>query len=273
MNVYLTWTINHSYGLSVYSLNDMETGTTTSNQYFLERQPIKRYDSLGSQFKGLAGFVASEDDLASYVPPRMCYIETDSQGHTYATAYVSDMSVSGSGYHIWRVLPSPPEDLNVSDMSQWEAIGGFNEYLSFTVSTENTEIETPGTTTSVTNGETTEDVAIDFFNENTGYQLTVADVTNFGTSWEHETDGSEFFNSRAILGIFGIPYQFMAHVDPRINYKLAGQSDYLTLHDSPGREYAHHIIQDMPIFFISPGLPNFATNFNETDKNLSLIHI
>lgn len=267
MNVYLTWTINHSYGLSVYSLSDMETGTTTSNQYFLERQPIKRYDALGSQFKGLAGFVASEDDLSSYVPPRMCYIETDSQGNTYATAYVSDMSVSGSGYHIWRVMPSPPEDLNVSDMAQWEAIGGFNEYLSFTVSTENTEIETPGTTTSVTNGETTEDVAIDFFNENTGYQLTVADVTNFDTTWEHETNGSEFFNSRAILGIFGIPYQFMAHVDPRIDYNLVGQASYLTLNDSPGREYAHHIIQNMPIFFISPGLPNFATNFNETDKN------
>lgn len=265
MNVYLTWTITHSYGLSVYALSDMGN-EIASNQYFLERQPIKKYDSF-CQFKGLSGFVSSQDDLSSYIPPRKCYIETDFEGHTYATMYVSDMSLSGAGYHIWKVLPSPPEGFDPNDISQWNAAGSaVNEYLSFAVSTEETELDA-GTTTTVTNGETTEDVAIDFFNENTGYQLSVADVTNFDTTWEHETDGSEFFNSRSILGIFGIPYQFMAHVDPRIRYDKVGTSEYLTLHSSPGREYAHHIIQDMPVFFISPGLPNFATSFDPDEKS------
>ena len=70
----------------------------------------------------------------------------------------------------------------------------------------------------------------------------------------------------AILGIFGIPYQFMPHVDPRIDASRAGSGAYLTLYSSPGREYAHHIVSDMPILFLSPGLPNFAATFGDEDK-------
>ena len=188
----------------------------------------------------------------------------DTYGNLYAVAYVYD--ASAGGYHVWRSRPlSDPDE----DLSNWTDIN-YNEYLSYQVveSDASVPIENPGTTTVINNSQiTATDVALDYIDENTE-DLTVADITNFESTWEEETDGSEFFNSRAILGIFGIPYQFMPHVDPRINLNTLGRGEYLTDYSSLGREYGHHIAQDMPILFISPGLPAFATNFSNEDKSL-----
>lgn len=249
------WTITHSYGLSVYSLGALGGG---SNDYFANRHPEKSYDAVGTQFRG-----ASTTSTSSAVPNSV-YKEQDTYGNLYAVAYVYD--ASASGYHVWRSRPlSDPDE----DLSNWTDVN-YNEYLSYQVveSDASVPIENPGTTTVINNSQiTATDVALDYIDENTE-DLTVADITNFESTWEEETDGSEFFNSRAILGIFGIPYQFMPHVDPRINLNTLGRGEYLTDYSSLGREYGHHIAQDMPILFISPGLPAFATNFSNEDKSL-----
>ena len=249
------WTITHSYGLSVYSLGALGGG---SNDYFANRHPEKSYDAVGTQFRG-----ASTTSTSSAVPNSV-YKEQDTYGNLYAVAYVYD--ASAGGYHVWRSRPlSDPDE----DLSNWTDIN-YNEYLSYQVveSDASVPIENPGTTTVINNSQiTATDVALDYIDENTE-DLTVADITNFESTWEEETDGSEFFNSRAILGIFGIPYQFMPHVDPRINLNTLGRGEYLTDYSSLGREYGHHIAQDMPILFISPGLPAFATNFSNEDKSL-----
>ena len=249
------WTITHSYGLSVYSLGALGGG---SNDYFANRHPEKSYDAVGTQFRG-----ASTTSTSSAVPNSV-YKEQDTYGNLYAVAYVYD--ASAGGYHVWRSRPlSDPDE----DLSNWTDVN-YNEYLSYQVVESDTSvpIENPGTTTVINNSQiTATDVALDYIDENTE-DLTVADITNFESTWEEETDGSEFFNSRAILGIFGIPYQFMPHVDPRINLNTLGRGEYLTDYSSLGREYGHHIAQDMPILFISPGLPAFATNFSNEDKSL-----
>ena len=249
------WTITHSYGLSVYSLGALGGG---SNDYFANRHPEKSYDAVGTQFRG-----ASTTSTSSAVPNSV-YKEQDTYGNLYAVAYVYD--ASAGGYHVWRSRPlSDPNE----DLSNWTDVN-YNEYLSYQIveSDASVPIENPGTTTVINNSQiTATDVALDYIDENTE-DLTVADITNFESTWEEETDGSEFFNSRAILGIFGIPYQFMPHVDPRINLNTLGRGEYLTDYSSLGREYGHHIAQDMPILFISPGLPAFATNFSNEDKSL-----
>ena len=249
------WTITHSYGLSVYSLGALGGG---SNDYFANRHPEKSYDAVGTQFRG-----ASTTSTSSAVPNSV-YKEQDTYGNLYAVAYVYD--ASAGGYHVWRSRPlSDPDE----DLSNWTDVN-YNEYLSYQIveSDASVPIENPGTTTIINNSQiTATDVALDYIDENTE-DLTVADITNFESTWEEETDGSEFFNSRAILGIFGIPYQFMPHVDPRINLNTLGRGEYLTDYSSLGREYGHHIAQDMPILFISPGLPAFATNFSNEDKSL-----
>lgn len=61
------------------------------------------------------------------------------------------------------------------------------------------------------------------------------------------------------LGIFGMPYQFMEHVDPRIG---SGSG-------SIGAEYADRIVANIPLFFMSPGVPAFMKSYSkEEERNI-----
>ena len=249
----VVWTINHAYALSVYDIYDMRGSSYNEGAtYFTKRNPIMTYDSIGAQFKGY-----NSPQGTSIISTSL--IETNPDDNSkYVVGYVYDESAKG--YHVWRKRPyTEGENIN-----SWEGTS-YDQYMSYEIGAT---VNSSGTFT-VNNNEnlTTEDAAYEYFEASTGYDLSVADVTNFETTWSQETDGSEFFNSRAILGVFGIPYQFMPHVDPRLDYSKAGSGAYLTDYDGTGREWAHHIASDMPILFISPGLPNFMTNFNEDEKN------
>lgn len=56
-------------------------------------------------------------------------------------------------------------------------------------------------------------------------------------------------------GIYGAPYQFMKSVDPRL-----GSDDTL------GRKYAERIISKMPLLCMTPGKPQFMSNFSKGEK-------
>ena len=104
-----------------------------------------------------------------------------------------------------------------------------------------------------------------------GYHPDIQSITTFTHVWDRETQGEEYFSVANILGVFGIPYQFMPHVDPRLRYKqndqiVAGTSSYLTDTQGTGLEYADHIASVMPVLFLAPGLPNFMTKFSKEDK-------
>ena len=125
-------------------------------------------------------------------------------------------------------------------------------------------------------GETNDtDSVYDGIEASAGYQVDLESIMRFDTVWANETNGEEYFSVNNILGVFGIPYQFMPHVDPRLRYKegdtiKAGTSAYLTDTQGTGIEYADHIAAHMPILFLSPGIPNFMSKFSSTDKQTIL---
>ena len=55
-------------------------------------------------------------------------------------------------------------------------------------------------------------------------------------------------------GIYGIPYQFMPSVDPRINGSIMG------------RKYSEKIITKMPLLCITPGKVEFMSNYSKSEK-------
>ena len=61
-------------------------------------------------------------------------------------------------------------------------------------------------------------------------------------------------------GIYGIPYQFMSSVDPRL-MSLDGTNEPIM-----GRKYSEKIISKMPLLCITPGSPNFLTNSQKREK-------
>ena len=261
-NVNVVYTIEHEFALSVYQVSSMGTDTET-DAFFRTRNPIKRYSKIGDEFKGLGGFTG-QDNLDNYLPPILGRIETDEDGNKYAVGYVYDLSASG--YHLYNYIVSPPDDFNPNASGSWADYP--SPYVSFKASFEYIDAEKATVTDILDQTATTESVAEDYFYSSTGYHVSVEDLLTFSTTWQQETDGSEFFNSRAILGIFGLPYQFMPHVDPRIDTTNIGSGAYLTLYQSPGREYANHIVSNMPILFLSPGTPNFLRSFkSESDRN------
>ena len=264
-NIYILWTINHAYALSVYDIGTLGN-MQNQNPYFEDRTPFQKYSNIGDQFKGVTPSISPDDAtqefLDSYTPPVTGRFEVDTSGNKYAVGYIYDTTVKG--WHVYARIVSPPDDIDLNEKSTWANVK--DPYLSYTVSFDKIDF-TETTVTEVTDpNATTESIAQDYFEASTGYQVSVEDLLTFSTTWQYETDGSEFFNAKPILGIFGIPYQFMPHVDPRINYSKAGSGSYLTLYESPGREYSHHIIGDMPIFFISPGYPNFLRGVSGEDK-------
>ena len=60
--------------------------------------------------------------------------------------------------------------------------------------------------------------------------------------------------TNSLIGIYGMPYQFMDTVDRR----LEGTSF--------GRKYAEKIVGRMPLLFLTPGKQSFMTEFSKTDK-------
>lgn len=62
---------------------------------------------------------------------------------------------------------------------------------------------------------------------------------------------------RTTMGIYGLPYQWMDHVDPRpkgVNTDL-------------GRVYSERIMGRIPLMLIAPGEPDFLAGFSNEDKN------
>lgn len=185
---------------------------------------------------------------------------------TYSISWV--YSATYKGYFVYQVVfPDGRSVINMSYEMVDEADLDDSNQLS-------------GTTLTSTTGESTEPSAADMANEtagndsleaSSGYQPDIDSITTFVHYWDSETNGEEFFSVANILGVFGIPYQFMPHVDPRLRYKeggsiVAGTSSYLTDTQGTGLEYADHIASHMPILFLSPGVPNFMTKFSPDEK-------
>lgn len=74
------------------------------------------------------------------------------------------------------------------------------------------------------------------------------------------------YTMKNALGVLGLPYQYMPHVDPRITDNPEEQMGL-------GSIYAEKIISKMPLLLISPGRPNFMSKFGKADKESVLSSI
>ena len=259
-----------SYGLYLYNFKSIQAKLKDKDgkpdTYFVYRSYDAIYDAntlTGDTPKFNSYTLGSREPEDLYVR----LYEINSAGNYYAVDYIFDDHMNM--YHVARSCSATRTQVTNEDGSisyQWQESGAWSVYCKY-IGDETIISQTETITVNDNTEVTVEEDALARFEASTGYDLSVADVTDFQTTWSEETDGSEFFNSRAILGIFGIPYQFMPHVDPRLDYNKITSGGYLTDYAGTGREYAHHIVEDMPILFISPGLPNFMTNFDTGEKS------
>ena len=103
-------------------------------------------------------------------------------------------------------------------------------------------------------------------NKSSLYDQVISDIEAFTNGQMDMTVQNNIFDTRPILGIFGIPYQFMPHVDPRITQSEMSSDMYVKQYSAPGVEYADHIMSNMPLLFLSPGFPDFMTSFSKKER-------
>ena len=72
-------------------------------------------------------------------------------------------------------------------------------------------------------------------------------------------------NIRDLRGILGMPHQFTAITDPRI--------DSTSNEDSFGRVYSEKIIKNLPLLLMTPGRPSFMADFDKDQKKSALSNL
>ena len=250
MSKYVYWTLTDQTSRSAYS-------TTT----YFSATPVGSYSSSVT-----ASFKSSPMDDSVTVAETIVTTEKNSVGASYTIEWIYNPSINA--YHIYKITDdstgkSTEHAYKTSIMNDSESK---DDRLITGIYTANTPA---GTTTAEST--TSEESSL----ASSGYEVDLESIMDFSSSWSEETQGEEFFSIANILGVFGIPYQFMPHVDPRLRYinngtVVAGTSAYITDTQGTGSEYADHIVAHMPILFLSPGVPNFMTKFSSNQKETIL---
>lgn len=91
-------------------------------------------------------------------------------------------------------------------------------------------------------------------------KITGVKGTTLASAMKDSNVASILKNPNALVGVEGIPYQFMASVDAR-----GKDPDTGTVH-SVGRMYGEKILARMPLVFMSPCRQVFMDDFNKNDK-------
>ena len=68
------------------------------------------------------------------------------------------------------------------------------------------------------------------------------------------------FLTQDTIGIFGMPYQFMSHVDRRLKTAKKGKEGTI------GRKFGEKIVSRMPLLFITPGKQVFMPKYSDDEK-------
>ena len=104
-----------------------------------------------------------------------------------------------------------------------------------------------------------------FYNEIAGHGRNLYEIKSTFTP--------ESLSIKALSGVFGVPYQFLPSVDPRVFNKTDGLNNYASF----GRKYAEKIVSRMPVMYFSPGNPRFMPQVKTNRESiintiLSLFH-
>lgn len=113
----------------------------------------------------------------------------------------------------------------------------------------------------------TETVQEGLLESNGGYLVPIDELEENLKNSKSFSDGTDaadkFYKIKSILGILGLPYQFMPHVDVRYDSSSNSLSNE---YENTGVDYAEKIIASMPLLMITPGKPNFLSGYNTEEK-------
>ena len=90
----------------------------------------------------------------------------------------------------------------------------------------------------------------------------ISDFTGMSNYMQNISKPSSFFQMDKLIGVFGLPYQFLPSADCRTDIRLNAFDSY----DGIGMEYADKIVSKMPILFIAPGKPSFMTKYSDSER-------
>lgn len=84
--------------------------------------------------------------------------------------------------------------------------------------------------------------------------------SELSTSLYDDTTIADSLLVNNLNGIYGIPYQFMESVDPRLS--VSDGKEALI-----GRKYSEKIVSKMPLLYITPGTAKFMSNYSKEEKD------
>lgn len=90
----------------------------------------------------------------------------------------------------------------------------------------------------------------------------ISDFSGMSSYMQSISRASNFFDMDKLIGVFGLPYQFLPSADCRTNTALNAFDSM----DGIGMEYADKIVSKMPILFIAPGKPSFMTKYSDSER-------
>lgn len=88
------------------------------------------------------------------------------------------------------------------------------------------------------------------------------DYDAFSKKFSQFTKSKEFVKS--VRGIYGMPYQFMNIVDPKLHDEDGNKGSF-------GRVYGERILAKMPLLILSPGQPKYMPNYSNTNIKKDII--
>lgn len=102
------------------------------------------------------------------------------------------------------------------------------------------------------------------------YTTDIISNNNFAGAEEQYRKELEALSINDIRGVLGIPHQFLATTDPRIDsVKNSSIGNDITI----GRVYGDKIIKQMPLLLLTPGIPSFMASFSEEQKGIALTNL
>lgn len=117
----------------------------------------------------------------------------------------------------------------------------------------------------------TETVQEGLLESSSGYLVPIDELEQNLKNSKSFSDGTDaadkFYKIKSVLGILGLPYQFMPHVDVRYDSSSNSLSNE---YENTGVDYAEKIIASMPLLMITPGKPNFLSGYNTEEKKNGL---
>ena len=96
-------------------------------------------------------------------------------------------------------------------------------------------------------------------------QYTEDDLNGYYNAYSGEKSGARSLVKNNLVGIFGMPYQFLESVDPRLVSRSMDDSD-----EGIGAIYAEKIVARAPLLFLVPCKQMYMADFSNEDKQTAL---